>query len=287
MIRPTMASAAMGLSSAFTIHSPMEGTASLSLKLPLSKSPVALRPMPMPMPTSPLIPALNRRRIFKIASLVQETPLSPQEISQEVEKKSEAVDKKVQRTESDPLPTTKLYVGNLPWSCDAAEIKQIFQDYGTVQMVEVINDKATGRSRGFAFVTMSTVEDARMAIENLDGIELGGRAIRVTFPEKSSGTIPDRRLGEVDSGDYVDSPHKIYVGNLAWTVNSKSLREFFNTNENVVGAKVIYEPKTGKSHGYGFVAFSSQDDVEAAIASFDGKELEGRPVRVKGKRGRK
>lgn len=65
--------------------------------------------------------------------------------------------------------TTKLYFGNLPYNCDSAQLAGIVQDYATPEMVEVLYDRATGRSRGFAFVTMSTIEDCEQVIKNLDG----------------------------------------------------------------------------------------------------------------------
>ncbi|KAH9316262.1 hypothetical protein KI387_024889, partial [Taxus chinensis] len=102
--------------------------------------------------------------------------------------------------------------------------------------------------------------------------EMGARSISVSFAKfQSKRLFPDRRSRDGKRFSYVDSPHRIYVGNLAWTVNSQSLGDFFNSCANVLGAKVVYEPQTGKSHGYGFVSFSSKDDANAAIASLNGK----------------
>ncbi len=72
----------------------------------------------------------------------------------------------------------KLYVGNLPFSATDEEVTQLFSQHGTVHSVALINDRETGRPRGFGFVEMD--DDAAMAaIQALDGQEMGGRALRV------------------------------------------------------------------------------------------------------------
>ena len=76
--------------------------------------------------------------------------------------------------------TKKLYVGNLPYSTTEEELKGFFeQDGRQVTEVAIIMDRDTGRPRGFAFVTLASEEDARSAIEALDGASPGGRALRV------------------------------------------------------------------------------------------------------------
>ncbi|KKP68030.1 MAG: RNA recognition motif-containing protein [Candidatus Moranbacteria bacterium GW2011_GWE1_35_17] len=73
----------------------------------------------------------------------------------------------------------KLYVGNLPYTLKDADLNQLFTQAGTVESAVVINDKATGRSKGFGFVEMSTDEEATKAIEMFDGQELEGRKLTV------------------------------------------------------------------------------------------------------------
>jgi RNA recognition motif-containing protein len=73
---------------------------------------------------------------------------------------------------------TKIYVGNLPFSATDAEVRELFAQHGTVESVSIITDRDTGRPRGFGFVEMSRA-DASRAIQNLNGKDLGGRALRV------------------------------------------------------------------------------------------------------------
>lgn len=72
----------------------------------------------------------------------------------------------------------KLYVGNLPFSATDDEVNQLFGEHGTVHSVALINDRETGRPRGFGFVEMDD-DGADAAIEKLNGFEMSGRALRV------------------------------------------------------------------------------------------------------------
>lgn len=72
-----------------------------------------------------------------------------------------------------------IYVGNLPFSSTEADLERLFGEYGTVDSAAVITDRDTGRSRGFGFVEMSSADDARRAIDELNGSDLNGRALTV------------------------------------------------------------------------------------------------------------
>jgi RNA recognition motif-containing protein len=73
----------------------------------------------------------------------------------------------------------KLYVGNLPYQTDEKELQELFGQYGSVDSVHVMRDMATGRARGFAFVEMTTDEEAQNAADRLNGHQLGGRTLTV------------------------------------------------------------------------------------------------------------
>ncbi|TVU15966.1 hypothetical protein EJB05_39511, partial [Eragrostis curvula] len=165
----------------------------------------------------------------------------------------------------------KLYVSNLPWTLPAPEVEKLFAQCGTVKGVELIKGK-DGRNRGFAFITMSTAEEAAAAVEKLNASDVKGRTIKVDFsrtfrkpaPPPSAGTIVER--------------HKLYVSNLPWKARSPDLKEFFS-KFNPLSARVVFNDK--KSAGYGFVSFGTKDEAEAALTELDGKELLERPVRVR------
>jgi uncharacterized membrane protein YgcG len=95
------------------------------------------------------------------------------------------------------LMSTKLYVGNLAFQTTSAELQELFAQAGTVESASVVEDRMTGRSRGFAFVEMATAEEANAAIEQLNGKEVGGRALKVNEakPRENRGGGGGRGFG--------------------------------------------------------------------------------------------
>lgn len=91
----------------------------------------------------------------------------------------------------------RLYVGNLPFSATEQELEDLFSQSGQVDSVSIVTDRDTGRSRGFAFVEMSTKEAAEAAIEALNGTDLNGRALTVNEarPKESRGSVGGGRGG--------------------------------------------------------------------------------------------
>ena len=75
--------------------------------------------------------------------------------------------------------STKLYVGNLAFTTSSDELQTMFAQVGTVESVSLIEDRETGRSRGFGFIEMSTKEEGVAAIAQFNGKEMGGRALTV------------------------------------------------------------------------------------------------------------
>ena len=75
--------------------------------------------------------------------------------------------------------STKLYVGNLAFQTTSQDLQELFSQAGTVQSASVMEDRETGRSRGFAFVEMSSEDEATSAIQQFNGKEVSGRALKV------------------------------------------------------------------------------------------------------------
>jgi RNA recognition motif-containing protein len=92
---------------------------------------------------------------------------------------------------------TRIYVGNLPFSTTEDDVRGLFEAYGAVHEVSLISDRETGRSRGFGFVDMED-KGAAPAIQALDGMEYGGRNLRVNEARPRDEQRPPRR----DSGGY-------------------------------------------------------------------------------------
>lgn len=90
--------------------------------------------------------------------------------------------------------------------------------------------------------------------------EYVGRFLRVNFPDKPK---PKEPL-------YPETEHKLFVGNLSWSVTSESLKQVFQEYGNVVGARVLFNGETGRSRGYGFVSYSTKTEMENSIESLNG-----------------
>ncbi|XP_068642551.1 small ribosomal subunit protein cS22 [Aristolochia californica] len=201
----------------------------------------------------------NTRKAVRTSAVAEEAALATQDPSSEAAR--------------------RVYVGNIPRTVDNEQLKQIFEEHCSVVKAEVMYDKYTKKSRRFGFVTVSTVEDANLAIEKLNDTEVGGRQIKVNITEKPLASV-DLSLIQADDSTFVDSPYKVYVGNLAKTVTSDTLTKFFSEKGKVLSAKVSRSPGTSKTSGFGFVSFSSDEEVEAAITDFNNALLEGQSIRV-------
>jgi RNA recognition motif-containing protein len=97
------------------------------------------------------------------------------------------------------MENSKLYVGNLPFASTAQDLEALFGQVGTVSVVEIIFDKFTGRSRGFAFVTMANGDEAQKGVEKFHGYELEGRALAVNIARPREERAP-RSFGEGGGG---------------------------------------------------------------------------------------
>ena len=89
--------------------------------------------------------------------------------------------------------STKLFVGNLSFNTTENDLSDAFAAHGTVTETSLMMDRTTGRSRGFAFITMSSVEEAQKAIEAMNGKDMGGRALTVNVAKPREERPTGRR----------------------------------------------------------------------------------------------
>lgn len=74
--------------------------------------------------------------------------------------------------------------------------------------------------------------------------------------------------------------NKLYIGNLSWGVNDEQLQEFFAAHGNVTSARVATDRDTGRSRGFGFVEFETEEEAKAALEATNGQEMDGRELNV-------
>ncbi|TVU00723.1 hypothetical protein EJB05_53833 [Eragrostis curvula] len=176
----------------------------------------------------------------------------------------------------------ELFVCNLPRRCGAEDLLELFRPHGTVLSVEIKRNGETGISRGCAFVTMRSLAEARAAVEALDGFDMDGREV---FVKVASHVISNRKNVKLPHitpmKDHIfESPHKIYVGNLAWSVQPHDLRELFAQCGTVVSTRLLSDRKGGRNRVYGFLSFSSAEELQAAL-KLDRTVFHGRDILVK------
>ncbi|PWZ37892.1 ribonucleoprotein B, chloroplastic [Zea mays] len=243
----------------------------LALSSPKPAAPAATAFLPFRLP--PRAVSAPGRRVFEPVAVAVSSEYKTEGAEQEGEDGSEEF--------SEDL---KLFVGNLPFSVDSAQLAGLFEQAGSVEMVEVVYDRMTGRSRGFGFVTMSSAEEAESAVEQFNGYAFQGRQLRVNCgpppPRDESTPRAPRGGGGGGGGGFVDSANKVYVGNLAWGVDNSTLENLFSEQGQVLDAKVIYDRDSGRSRGFGFVTYGSAKEVNNAISNLDGIDLDGRQIRV-------
>lgn len=183
---------------------------------------------------------------------------------------------------------TRVFVGNLSWSVESAHLEEEFKKVGDVVQAEV-QTKADGRSKGWAIVTFSKPEDAARAIAELNDVELQDRLMIVredrepadrtgAKKSKNSTAKSGQNTGRASSGP---SGTRVFVGNLAWGVESEELESIFQEK---VGNVVSVDVKTkadGRSKGWAIVDFGSEEDAKRAISELHDFEVEGRLMIVR------
>ena len=91
-------------------------------------------------------------------------------------------------------PTDTLWIGNISFSIDQDSLSEAFQDFGTIASVRLPTDRETGALKGFGYMTFSTVDESKAALEAMQGYNLGGRSLRLDFsqPRQNFGDSPSR-----------------------------------------------------------------------------------------------
>ena len=96
--------------------------------------------------------------------------------------------------------STKLFVGNLPFSLKENSLRDLFAQFGNVDSVKIVTDAFDGRSKGFGFVEMSTDSEANASVQGLNGSQVEGRSIKVDLARPKDNTMRPSRDARPNSG---------------------------------------------------------------------------------------
>lgn len=173
---------------------------------------------------------------------------------------------------------TNIFVKNLPPNIDHEGLKNIFSPYGTITSSAVMTDQ-NGKSKGFGFVNMSVAEEAKKAVDELNGSLISGNAIFVGRAQKKA-----ERLAELKQKYHNDTVNKyqgvnLYVKNLSDDIDDARLRAEFGAFGNITSAEVMKDEK-GNSKGFGFVCFTTPEEASKAVAEMNSRHIGNKPIYV-------
>ncbi|WOL11677.1 polyadenylate-binding protein RBP47B' [Canna indica] len=175
-------------------------------------------------------------------------------------------------------PTTleevrSLWIGDLQYWVDESYLHSCFAHTGEVVSVKIIRNKITGLPEGYGFIEFVSHAAAERILQTCNGAQMPGTEQTFRLNWASFG-IGERRP---DAGpDY-----SIFVGDLAPDVTDYLLQETFRANyPSVRGAKVVTDPNTGRSKGYGFVKFADETERNRAMTEMNGVYCSSRPMRI-------
>jgi nucleolin len=163
----------------------------------------------------------------------------------------------------------KLFVRNLSWSVVEEDLMGLFSQAGQVVSVKVPVRREDGRSRGFAFVEMSTPEEAQQAIETLNATMLKGREMLVAIQDDARAKQPARQHDQVGP-----NPH-LFIRNIAPMVTEQQLRDLLLPHGELISLKVPVDRETGYARGFAFVEMATTEQAQAVIEHLSGQALDG------------
>lgn len=172
---------------------------------------------------------------------------------------------------------TNVYINNLPRELekfDEKKLKDLFEKYGETTSVVIARDK-DGQSRGFGFCNFKNHEDAKKAVDELNGIEIEGKKVYVGRAQKKDERREELRKLYEQKYQGVN----LYIKNLEDGVDDKKLEEMFSKFGKITSAKVMTD-ESNNSKGFGFVCFSTPEEATKALTEMNGRMVGSKPLYV-------
>uniref|UniRef100_D3ZSR2 Polyadenylate-binding protein n=1 Tax=Rattus norvegicus TaxID=10116 RepID=D3ZSR2_RAT len=161
---------------------------------------------------------------------------------------------------------TNVYIKNFGEEVDDENLRELFSQFGKTLSVKVMRD-CSGKSKGFGFVSYEKHEDARKAVEEMNGKEMSGKSIFVGRAQKKV----ERQLKRYQGVN-------LYIKNLDDTIDDEKLRKEFSPFGSITSTKVMLED--GRSKGFGFDCFSSPEEATKAVTEMNGRIVGSKPLYV-------
>uniref|UniRef100_A0A8C6SFA4 Polyadenylate-binding protein n=1 Tax=Neogobius melanostomus TaxID=47308 RepID=A0A8C6SFA4_9GOBI len=175
---------------------------------------------------------------------------------------------------------TNVYVKNFGDDVDDEKLRELFSQFGNALSIRVMTD-ATGKSRGFGFVSFERHEDAQKAVDDMNGRDFLGRPIYVGRAQKKMErqTELKRRFEQMKQDRMTRYQGvNLYVKNLDDGIDDERLRKEFSPFGTITSAKVMMDGS--RSRGFGFVCFSSPEEATKAVTEMNGRIVATKPLYV-------
>jgi polyadenylate-binding protein len=177
---------------------------------------------------------------------------------------------------------TNVYVKNIDADVTDDEFTALFEKFGEITSSSLARDEE-GKVRGFGFVNYEDHEAANRASDELNDTEFHGKTLYVGRAQKKHERAEELRKQYAHAKAEKLNKYQgvnLFVKNIADEVDDEGLRERFSDYGNITSAKVMTDPETGKSKGFGFVCFSTPDEATKAVSEMNQQLFHGKPLYV-------
>merc|ERR1711937_724020 len=195
----------------------------------------------------------------------------------QAEKKQKMQAQQVQRQRAVSI-MCKIYVGSIYYEIGEQTIKQSFETFGPVRSIDMSYDQSTGtqRHKGFCFLEFETPEAAFMALDNMQSITIGGRAVKVGRLSNIGQAQHFIQQFAAEASKY----NRVYISNIHSNIQDDDIRAVFESFGDVISCQLVRNPDTGFHKHYGFVEYKEPKSMKEAIQAMNGFDLGGQLIRV-------
>ncbi|XP_052227419.1 poly(U)-binding-splicing factor PUF60-like isoform X2 [Dreissena polymorpha] len=173
----------------------------------------------------------------------------------------------------------RIYVGSINFEIKEDTIKQAFLPFGPIKSVNLSWDPITNKHKGFAFIEYDIPEAAQLSLEQMNGVMIGGRNIKVGRPSNMPQAQPIIEQIAHEAKNY----NRIYIASIHPDLTEKDIASVFEAFGKIVSCMLIKDPtsKGGTKHkGYGFIEYTNSQSAQDAVASMNLFDLGGQYLRV-------
>ncbi|XP_069140356.1 poly(U)-binding-splicing factor PUF60-like isoform X2 [Argopecten irradians] len=171
----------------------------------------------------------------------------------------------------------RIYVGSINFEIKEDTIKQAFLPFGPIKSVNLSWDPVTNKHKGFAFIEYEIPEAAQLALEQMNGVMIGGRNIKVGRPSNMPQAQPIIEQLAEEAKNY----NRIYIASIHTDLTETDIKSVFEAFGKIVTCKIISDnPKGGKHKGYGFIEYETSQAALDGVTSMNLFDLGGQYLRV-------